>query len=86
VIECHAAVKDRRVVSDSGGHKQRRYVIETPLLLGSALITAEITLTNRDSMLFRMLIGRTTLNDRFMIDPSESYCQEKPDSLNTGMQ
>jgi len=86
VIECHAAVKDRRVVSDSGGHKQRRYVIETPLLLGSALIAAEITLTNRDSMLFRMLIGRTTLNDRFMIDPSESYCQEKPDSLNIGVQ
>ena len=80
VIECHAAVKDRRIVSDSGGHKQRRYVIETQLLLGSAIITAEMTLTNRDSMLFRMLIGRTTLNERFMIDPSASYCQEKPSS------
>jgi hypothetical protein len=83
VIECHAAVKDRRIVSDSGGHKQRRYVIETPLLLGPAIITAEITLTNRDSMLFRMLIGRTTLNERFMIDPSASYCQEKSDSPST---
>ncbi len=78
VIECHAAIKDRRIVSDSGGHKQRRYVIETQLLLGSAIISAEMTLTNRDSMLFRMLIGRTTLNDRFLIDPSASFCQGIP--------
>jgi hypothetical protein len=78
VIECHAAIKDRRMVSDSGGHKQRRYVIETQLLLGTAIISAEVTLTNRDSMLFRMLIGRTTLNDRFLIDPSASFCQGIP--------
>ena len=83
IIECHAPIKDRRMVSDSGGHKQRRYVIETPLLLGSAIISAEMTLTNRDSMLFRMLIGRTSLNDRFLIDPSASYCQGKPSSSST---
>jgi len=83
VIECHAAVKDRRIVSDSGGHKQRRYVIETPLIIGSAIITAEMTLTNRDSMLFRMLIGRTTLNDRFMINSSASFCQGFPNPPTT---
>ena len=77
-IECHAPIKDRRMVSDSGGHKQRRYVIETRLILGQSLITAEMTLTNRDSMLFRMLIGRTTMNNRFIIDPSASYIQGKP--------
>ncbi|MDD5319762.1 MAG: ATP-dependent zinc protease [Methylococcales bacterium] len=78
-IECHAPIKDRRLVSDSGGHKQRRYVIETRLILGQSLITAEMTLTNRDTMLFRMLIGRTTMNNRFIIDPSASYLQGKPD-------
>jgi hypothetical protein len=67
-------------VTDSGGHKQRRYVIETQLLLGQSLITAEMTLTNRDSMLFRMLIGRTTMNNRFIIDPSASYLQGKPNN------
>lgn len=77
-IECHAPIVDRRLVTDSGGHTQRRYVIETQLILGSTLITAEMTLTNRDSMLFRMLLGRTTLNHRFMIDPSASYLQGKP--------
>ena len=79
-IECHAPIKDRRIVTDSGGHKQRRYVIETQLLLGQSLITAEMTLTNRDSMLFRMLIGRTTMNNRFIIDPGASYLQGKPNN------
>ena len=76
--ECHAPVKDRRMVSDSGGHKQRRYVIETPLVLGRHTIKAEITLTNRDSMLFRMLLGRTAINTEFIIDPGASYLQGKP--------
>ncbi|MGZ8161342.1 MAG: ATP-dependent zinc protease family protein [Methylobacter sp.] len=78
-IECHAPVKDRRLVSDSGGHKQRRYVIETQLIMGQSIIRTEMTLTNRDSMLFRMLIGRTLINTRFIIDPSASYLQGKPD-------
>ncbi len=75
VVECHAPVKDRRMVSDSGGHKQRRYVIETPLLIGQTLIMAEMTLTNRDSMRFRMLLGRTAMNGNFIIDPAASYLQ-----------
>ena len=75
VVECHAPVKDRRMVSDSGGHKQRRYVIETPLLIGQTQIMAEMTLTNRDSMRFRMLLGRTAMNGRFIIDPAASYLQ-----------
>jgi hypothetical protein len=77
VIECHAPVKDRRMVSDSGGHKQRRYVIETQLLLGPSVITAELTLTNRDSMRFRMLLGRTAMQHNFLVDPSASYLQGK---------
>ena len=78
-IECHAPIKDRRLVSDSGGHKQRRYVIETQIILGQSIFTAEMTLTNRDSMLFRMLIGRTAMSNRFIIDPNASYVQGKPE-------
>ncbi|GAB4257884.1 MAG: ATP-dependent zinc protease [Methylomicrobium sp.] len=77
-IECHARVKDRRIVSDSGGHKSRRYVIETELLLGSRLIITELTLTNRDNMKFRMLLGRTAMRGQFIIDPGASYLQGKP--------
>ena len=78
VVECHAPVLDRRIVSDSGGHKQRRFVIETKLVLGQTAIRAEMTLTNRDSMLFRMLIGRTAMNQRFIVDPNASYLQGEP--------
>lgn len=78
-VECHAPIKDRRLVSDSGGHKQHRYVIETPLVIGDLTVMTEMTLTNRDSMLFRMLIGRTTLNGQFMVNPQASYLRGKPD-------
>jgi hypothetical protein len=78
-VECHAQVKDRRMVTDSGGHKQRRYVIETQLVLGQSVIRAEMTLTNRDTMRFRMLLGRTAMGGRFVIDPGASYLQGRPD-------
>ncbi|MFI3158096.1 MAG: ATP-dependent zinc protease [Methylococcaceae bacterium] len=79
-IECHAQVKDRRLVMDSGGHKQRRYVIETRMVLGQSVIKAEMTLTNRDSMSFRMLLGRTAMDARFIVDPGASYLQGRPDA------
>jgi hypothetical protein len=80
-VECHAQVKDRRLVTDSGGHRQRRYVIETQLVLGQSVIRAEMTLTNRDSMRFRMLLGRTAMDTRFIIDPGASYLQGRPDAV-----
>ena len=78
IVECHAPIKDRRIVSDSGGHKQRRYVIETQLRLGQSSLKAEVTLTNRDSMLFRMLLGRTALSHHYLIAPNESFLQGEP--------
>jgi hypothetical protein len=80
-IECHAQVKDRRMVMDSGGHKQRRYVIETQMVVGHSVISAEMTLTNRDSMLFRMLLGRTAMDANFTVDPGASYLQGSPNQL-----
>jgi len=83
-LTCEALVKDRRVVSDSGGHREQRYVIETLARLGNEEWPIEMTLTNRETMRFRMLLGRTAM-DRLLVDPSRSYCFDRPDkdTLNT---
>lgn len=72
-IECEMPVKDRRVVSDSGGHREERYIIETTLRMGVHTWSSELTLTDRDSMRFRMLLGRKALEDRFLVNPAASY-------------
>jgi hypothetical protein len=72
-VECHAPVVDQRLVTDSGGHRERRYVIERQLQVGKQTFRAELTLTDRDSMLFRMLLGRNVLKHRYLVDSGSSF-------------
>ena len=73
-IWCEAPVKDERNVTDSGGHTEKRYVIQTPLSVGGHTWPIEITLTNRDTMLFRMLLGRTAMTPgNILVNPALSY-------------
>lgn len=76
-LTCEAPVVDERVVRDSGGHAEQRYVIETPVCLGGACWPVEVTLTSRDDMLFRMLLGRTAIRGRYLVDASRSYLTRK---------
>lgn len=74
---CLARIVDRRWVTNSGGHRERRYVIETTLRIGKREWPIELTLANRDQMGFRLLIGRTTMHHRLIVDPSRSYCASR---------
>ena len=78
VKECVADLIDQRMVSDSGGHRERRYIIETSLELAGSRWPIELTLTARDTMRFRMLLGRTAINGRFLVDPQGSYLTGRP--------
>lgn len=73
VINCVADVIDKRIVTDSGGHEEERFVIATPITIGGQTWTIEITLTERETMLFRMLLGRSALRKRFIVNPARSF-------------
>lgn len=70
---CEAEIIDQRWVTDSGGHREQRYVILTTAQVSSHRWAIEMTLTDRDIMKFRMLLGRTALDSRFIVDPRASY-------------
>jgi hypothetical protein len=71
VVEC--PVHDVRSIRSSSGHVQERYVVKMRLELLGRKVTAEVTLSNRDQMGFRMLIGRQALRRRFVVDAGASF-------------
>lgn len=73
IVNCQAKVLDNRVVTDSGGHKEDRLVIETLCTIGIHSWPIEVTLTARDNMKFRMLLGRNAIKNRALVDSAKSY-------------
>jgi hypothetical protein len=71
-------VHDRRLVRSSSGHEHERYVVLMDLTLVGRTVTAEMTLSKRDEMGFRMLIGREALRRGFLVDPGRSYLGGRP--------
>lgn len=74
-ITCSAKVVDRRNVTSSNGDTELRYVISTDIVMGQREWPVEITLTNRESMVYRMLLGRSSIADEMVVDPNQSFAQ-----------
>ncbi|WP_427870437.1 ATP-dependent zinc protease family protein [Leucobacter luti] len=71
-------IHDRRIVRSSSGHAQERPVVLMHIGLVGREIEAEVTLTDRDEMVFRMLIGREALRRDFLVDSSASFLGGRP--------
>ena len=72
-ITCVADVIDRRRVTNSDGQSERRYIIRTDVALGELKWPVELSLTNRKSMRFRMLLGRAAISRGVLVNPAKSY-------------
>jgi ribosomal protein S6--L-glutamate ligase len=85
-VTCSAKVVDRREVTSSNGEAELRYVISTEISMGDRRWPIELTLTNRETMAYRMLLGRTAISEDMVVAPYESFCQPKLDmSVYAGM-
>jgi hypothetical protein len=72
---CEAVHVDVRGITSSNGDQQTRFVIKTPLMIGKMRFRAEISLADRSQMQFPMLIGRTALRRRMVVDSGHSWLQ-----------
>ena len=72
-VACTAKVKKIKAVTSSSGQKELRYFIETTLHAGQHSWPIEVTLTSRATMKFRMLLGRTAMENRIVVDPALSH-------------
>ena len=80
---CEMPSFGKRSVKSSSGHLDERYVLTSRLKLAAFEEVIEITLTNRMSMRYSMLLGRSALRNNFLIDPSRSYIQSASASHTT---
>jgi hypothetical protein len=77
-IECLAEVVGERRVKNPGGRAEVRPVIRTTLIVAGQELEALVNLTTRDEMTFRMLLGRRTVRQHFVVDPGRSYLGARP--------
>lgn len=77
-IACEAPVAEFRKVRSSNGQTEVRPVILSEAILCGKRWEIELTLSNRDEMGFRMLLGREAIKGRFLVDPANSFYSDVP--------
>jgi len=78
-VRCSAPISDQRQIRSSNGLRERRFVIQTPMILGSIRQEIEITLADRGPMRFGMLLGRQSLIDGgWLVDPARAFVNGRP--------
>lgn len=75
VVRRSAKVKEKRIIKSSNADKEKRFVVETTICLGSHHWPIELTLTDRSGMTYLMLLGREAMKERVLVDPSKEYLQ-----------
>lgn len=79
-VRCESEILDRRTIKSSSGNRERRFVIRTTLKLGESEWDIDVTLSNRDSMGYRMLLGREAMDGRIIVDPGGDHLLGKLDN------
>lgn len=77
-VDVELPIVDRRTVRSSTGHEEERLVVRTLIRVLDRDLDSELTLTNRDDMGFRMLVGREALRGAILVDPGRSYVGPRP--------
>jgi hypothetical protein len=80
---CEVPALDRRTVTDTGGRRTERWFIRTQVQLAGQCFSIDINLTDRRHMLFPLLLGRSALTGRFVVDTAISYTQSRPQLMAT---
>ena len=85
--QCEARVIEQRKIKSSSGHETLRYIISSKVVMGNISWPIELALGNRDAMGFRLLLGRTAVRNRFLVDAGHSYLAgniSHPDNIHSG--
>ncbi|WP_245549959.1 ATP-dependent zinc protease family protein [Kiloniella laminariae] len=78
-VQCFCEVVDQRHIKNTGGEAQERYVVKTTLVLGQQNWPIEVSLANRRSMGFALIIGRTAIRGkRILVNPGRSFLAGPP--------
>ena len=76
--DCESLLMDVRTVRSTSGESEQRYTIRTPIVIGHSRWQVDITLSNREKMRYRMLLGRTAMENHALVYPARTFLQGNP--------